>query len=119
MTPWSNAFENHTGDCLFSCVRKGQGNVLHAYAQGELGGLAVESNRRTASGLPVNLDVAPTNATAPAGAQRFHGCFFGGETGGISLDPVGLRFAIANFFFRINSPKKSIAEPGDGFSDAW
>src|SRR5919198_3976778 len=77
----------------------------------------MKSNRGAASWLPKDFNVAPANATAPACAQRLHGCLLGRKARGKAFDAVGLRIAISDLFFSENPAQEPVAESLDGFSD--
>jgi hypothetical protein len=78
----------------------------------------MKANRGAASRLPEDFNVAPANATAPAGSQRLHGCFFGGKARGEAFDAIGFRIAISDLLFGENPAQEPVAESLDGFSDS-
>ncbi len=83
----------------------------------ELGRLVVIGDRGTASGSSADLYVVPGDAAIPAGADGFHGGFFGGEASGVALCLVGFGFAIANLFGREDALEKTTPEALDGLGD--
>src|ERR1700676_3570405 len=85
---------------------------------GELCRLAVELDSGTASGLAAHFDVAPSDPMIPTGTNGFHRGFFGSETRSITLNPVGLRFAVADFGLSKDPAQKAVAEACDGRFDA-
>src|SRR5450755_3534131 len=68
----ASALENHLRDGLLRRVRDRQSHVFRSQPRRELGGLAVEGNRRPPSRHANDLAIAPAYAMIPAGAQRLH-----------------------------------------------
>jgi YfiH family protein len=66
-------------------VGDAQRDVFHAHPFGDVTGLAVEFYGGAAAFLADDFDVDPADAAAPAGAERFHRGFFGGEAAGVAL----------------------------------
>src|SRR5271157_2979751 len=62
----------------------------------ELRCLPVESHGRTSARKSRHFCILPCDAVAPAGANRLHGRFFGGEASGVALRLVRFGLAVAN-----------------------
>ncbi len=105
-------FEDDLGDGLLGSVGKRERNVRCAEPCGKLSRLAVKGDRGSASGLARDLNVTPAYAMVPAGAERLHGRFLGGEAGGVAFHPVSLGIAVADFAFSENTVKKAVAMAG-------
>src|SRR5580704_8120021 len=84
----------------------------------ELFGLTVECDGGTASGLTAYFDVAPGDPMIPTSADGLHCGFFGGEARGITLNAVGLGFAVADLGLGKDPAQKAVAKAGDGRFDA-
>ena|SRR5579863_860316 len=85
----------------------------------ELGSFAVKCNRGTASGLAADFNVAPGDPVIPARADSLHRSFFSGEARSVALDPVGLRFAVADLRLGKDSMQEAMTKTRDGRFDAW
>ena len=84
----------------------------------EFRGFPVERDGGTASWLAAHFDIAPGYAVIPTRTDGLHRGFLGGEAGGVALDPVGFRFAIADLSLGEDPAQKAVAETRDGRSDA-
>ena len=82
-------------------------------------GSAMKTDRRTASRLAKNFDVAPAYAMAPACPKRFHSRFFRSKACRVSFDTVGLGIAVSPLFFGEDAMKEPISKLGDGFGNPW
>jgi len=105
-------------DRLLGGVGKRERNVSSAHPSGKLGRLAVECDSGPASGLAGDFDVTPAHAMVPAGAERFHGCFLGGEAGGVTFHSIGLGIAVAYLAFGEHAAEESVTMAGKGLRDA-
>lgn len=92
--------------------------VIHSQFLRELGRHAVEHDRRTSPGLPLNLDVAPAYAVIPSSTQRFHARFLGGKTSREPFHAVGFRLAIADFSLGEDALQKTVTKALDRGSHA-
>src|SRR4051794_8222104 len=101
-------------NCLFRGMRDRKRNALGAELRCDFGGGLAKDNRRATTRLVSHLDVLPRNSAPQPGAQRFHGCLFGGETRGKALGAVAFRIAIADFVFSEDAREKALAEAADG-----
>ena len=113
------AFQYHAGDGVFSGMRERKGDVLCTEPGGGFCSSAMKTDRRTASRLAENFDVAPAYAMAPACPKRFHGRFFRSKACRVSFDTVGLGIAVSPLFFGEDAMKEPISELGDRFGNPW
>src|ERR1035441_10685150 len=113
-----SVFQDDLRDGLLRSVRKREGDMHCAEFLRKLGGVAVEKDGRAASGLASHLDIPPTHAAIPAGAESLHGSLFGREAGGIALGAIGFRFAVTNLARSENAGKKAAAKTLHGRRNA-
>src|ERR1700689_4315978 len=78
----------------------------------------MESDRRTPTWHPADFHITPGHTVVPSGANGFHGCFFGGEAGCISLCAIRLRIAIANLTLGKDAMQEALPEARNGCRDA-
>lgn len=114
----SLALKNDLGEGLIGGVRDAYYDVLHIEAIGDMGGFAGELDRWAAALFAGDFDVDPADAAAPAGAERFHGGFFGREAACISLVFVLETLAVFLFLGGINAVQEGFAVALDGGLDA-
>jgi hypothetical protein len=67
-------------------VRDGEQPVRHPEPPRQHGRLAMQPERRRRAALADDLDVAPSDAAAPPGAEHLHRRFLGGEPRRIALE---------------------------------
>ena len=76
-----------------------------------------QSQRRFASGLAHNFQVAPAHSAPPAGAEGLHTRFFGGEAPSISFEFVLKAFAVGNLLGSVEALQNGRAMPRErGFN---
>src|ERR1700676_2405849 len=114
----SSVLQNHLRHRLLRRVRDRQSHILDSEFHCEFSGLPVECHSRTASRHADYLAIAPPHSMIPAGAERFHGGFFGGEACGIALEPVRLRIAIAPLSRGEDALQKTLPEALHRLADA-
>src|SRR5579862_2108520 len=68
-----------------AAVRDADQHVADSRLAGDLRGATAQHNGGLAALARADFDVAPTDAAAPAGAQRLHYRFFGGPAAGVVL----------------------------------
>jgi purine-nucleoside/S-methyl-5'-thioadenosine phosphorylase / adenosine deaminase len=102
------------GEGFVGGVGDAQGDVFDAEGVGDFAGFAVEFYGGPAAFLADDLDVDPADAAAPAGAESFHGGFFGGEASGVALVFIFEAFAVFAFGGRVEAAEKCFAVALDG-----
>src|SRR5436305_4331431 len=113
-----SALQNHLRNGLLFRVRDRKRGIFDSELGGELSGLAVESHCGASSGHTDNFAVAPAHSVIPAGAERFHGRFFGRESRRIALHAIRFRVAVTDFSGREDALEKSDAKALNGLADA-
>src|ERR1700730_16313887 len=113
-----SVFQNHLRHRLFCGVGDRQSHILDSEFQCEFSSLPVECHGWAASRHADYLAVPPAHPMVPAGAERFHGGFLGGEACGIALEPVRLRIAIAHLCRCEDALQETLPEALHGLADA-
>jgi hypothetical protein len=111
--------ENNLGHGLRLGVRDAERDVLHAQACGDFCGFARQGHGGAAALFADYFEIDPAHAAAPAGAERLHGRFFGGEAAGVAFKFIFEPLAIFDFVGRKNAVDKPLATAFDGRLDAW
>ncbi len=114
----ASAFQDDLRNGVLFGVRKRKRNMDGAEFGRELRSLAVECDGGTASRLAAHFNVAPGDPMIPSGADGFHCGFFGSETRGVALHPVGLRFAVVDLGLGKDPAQKTVTEACDRRFDA-
>ena len=114
----SLAFEDYVGQGLVGGVSQREGDVFCAEAGGDGGGLSVELNGWALPFGTDHLDVAPTDAVTPSGAEGFHASFFSGKAGSVTFEASGFSFAVEDFAFGEDAMQKTFTETLDGLANA-
>lgn len=99
-------------------VRDAEGDAFHAEAGGDFCGFASEGDGGAAALFADDFEIDPADAAAPAGAKRFHGRFFGGESAGVAFKLVLETLAIFDFVGRENAAQEGLTVALDGRFDA-
>jgi len=92
--------------------------VLDAELGGNFCGFTGEGHGGAAALLAGDFKIDPADAAAPAGAERFHGCFFGSEAAGVAFELVLETLAIFDFVGREDAAQEGLAVALDGCLDA-
>src|SRR6266705_482732 len=111
-------FKNHLGNGLGWSVGNRKRCALHPQLGGEFGGASREKNCWAPARFTADFDIAPGNAALPSCADGFEGGLFGGKAGRVSLDPVGLGIAVADFGGGEDALQKALAKALNGAPDA-
>src|SRR5205823_12877599 len=82
--------------------------MRHTHSGSDRFSLAVKNARRAPTRCATDFHILPAHAVVPAGAKRFHGRFFGGETRGISLSTVRFRLAVVHLSFGEYAVQKAL-----------
>lgn len=99
-------------------VGEGEVEVAGAEAGGELGGDAVEVKNGLAAGLVDDLEILPTDAVTPAGANGLHAGFLGGEAGGVAFGLIGLALDVGDLSGGVDAVDEAGTETVEGVLDA-
>ena len=99
-------------------VRDADGNAPNAEGGGDFSGFAGEGDGGAAALLADDLEVDPADAASPAGSERFHGRFLGGEAAGVAFELVLEALAIRDFVGREDAVEEGLAAALDGRLDA-
>jgi hypothetical protein len=110
--------ENDLCQGLCFGVRDAERDTLDAEVGGNFCGFAGEREGGAAALLADYFQVDPTNSAAPAGAERFHGGFFGGETASVSLELILEALAICDFVECEDTAEERLAMALNGSLDA-
>ena len=79
---------------------------------------AADADDWPAGGIIAHLDVAPTDAATPAGADGFEDCFLGGPAAGVVLRRGLARLAVADFQRCIDAIDEQLSVPLDHLRDS-
>jgi hypothetical protein len=99
-------------------VGDAEGDALHAELGGDFCGFAGEGDGGAAALFADYFEIDPADAAAPSGAEGFHGCFFGGEAAGVTLEFILEALAIFDFVRREDAAEEWLAVTFDGSFDA-
>ncbi len=116
--PRGSTFKDDLRKGLLLCVRDRESSVLYAELRSELSGFTVKRDRWTSAGHPNHFAVDPANAIIPAGSQRLHRGFFGGEPRRVALVPIRFRVAIATLAGGVDAREEAVSEALDRLTDA-
>ena len=92
--------------------------MLHAELAGNSCRFTGEGHGGAAALLADYFEIDPANAASPAGAERFHGRFLGGEAPGVAFELILEALAIFDFSWREHAAQKQFAAAFDGGLDA-
>lgn len=99
-------------------MSKAEGEAGDAECGGDLGGAAVEAEFGSAAGGAVDLEFAPADATADAGAERLGPCFLGGKTGGETFGSGFAGLAVGNLSGCVDTFQEVLSEAPKAGLDA-
>ena len=101
-------------------VCEAEGEPLNAPGAGYFGGAAVEQKLRSLPGLTHHFELAPGDAAADAGAQRFCAGLLGGEPRGEALGgALFAGLAVGDLAGRVHTVEEVLAEAVQTCLDAW
>jgi len=118
MTPRYSIFKNYLGQGLRFGVGDAEGDALHAELGGDFCGFAGEGDGGAAAQFADNFEIDPAHAAVPSGAERFHGCLFGGEAAGVTFEFILEALAIFDFVGGEDAAEEWLAVTFDGGLDA-
>jgi YfiH family protein len=95
-------------------VGDAEGDVFYAEAFADFAGFAVKFHGGAAAALADDFDIDPADAAAPAGAERFHRGFFGGEAAGVALVFIFEALAVFAFGGGVKAAEDGFAVALDG-----
>jgi hypothetical protein len=110
-------FQDDLGQGEIAGVTDAQTDVLGSQALGMLARRAMENDYRSSARRPRHFDIAPAHASAPSGAQGFHGRLFGSKSCGVPLNRVTVTFAVSDLSGSEDALEETPAMPSDGFTD--
>ena len=110
-------FENHHRHGLVASMRQGQRDIADAELFRDFSGFSVKGQRRTAGGKIGHFEIAPPDASAPSGAQRFHPGFLGGEARGVALIPIRFALRVGDFAIGEDAVLETLAMALDRFAE--
>ena len=99
-------------------MRDADGDALHAEMCGDFCSFAGEGDGGAAALFADYFEIDPAHAAVPSGAERFHGCFFGGEAAGVTFEFILEALAICDFVGSEDAAEEWLAVTFDGGFDA-
>ena len=106
----ASVFGDDDGDGGGAGVGERKREVANAEARGNLCGTAVKVQLRALAGEAADLDLAPVDAAADAGAEGLGSGLFGGKARGQAFGVVLLRHAVGDLAGSVDAVKEGLAE---------
>src|SRR5580698_5485933 len=78
----------------------------------------MESDGRASARHAADFNIAPGHTVVPSCANGLHGRFFGGKTGCVALDTIGLQITVANLALGEDTVQETLSKTRDGRRDA-